>query len=79
MFLGEVLISWILLLFSLPLCAWVIWTIRETNYEIEATTHVEDISDGKIGNIAIPGDHHAAHDNPIKGQLALEQIANNVA
>ena len=55
------MISWLLLLISLPLCACVIWTIRETNYEIEVPTYVEDIPDEKIGGIAMPEGHHAGH------------------
>ncbi|KAK5181816.1 hypothetical protein LTR44_006016 [Exophiala sp. CCFEE 6388] len=46
-FLGEILISWLLLLISLPLCAWVLMTIRETNYEIEGITRVETVLDEK--------------------------------
>lgn len=44
-FLGELLISWLLLLVSLPFCAWVIHTIRETNYVVEGTVEVDTTSD----------------------------------
>ncbi|KAI1628089.1 major facilitator superfamily domain-containing protein [Exophiala viscosa] len=49
-FLGEILISWLMLLISLPLCAWVLMTIRETNYEVEGTARVETMLEEK--NIA---------------------------
>lgn len=65
-FLGEVLISWLLLLVSLPLCACVIWTIRETNYEIDGTTRVEDIPVEKtavVAVVAISEDRLSAHAN----------------
>ncbi|ROW04157.1 hypothetical protein VSDG_00928 [Cytospora chrysosperma] len=58
-YLGEHLVSWLLLLLSLPLCAWVLWGIRDSNYEVEKVTHVEDVSDGAIEGMALPPGHVA--------------------
>jgi hypothetical protein len=58
-FLTEHLVSWLMLLFSLPLCFYVLYKIRETNYDIEKPVHVEDINDVQIHNAALPKGHHA--------------------
>ncbi|KAH8900018.1 DUF895 domain protein [Thozetella sp. PMI_491] len=42
-FLGEHLISWLLLVVALPLCGWVLWYTRETNYDVENTLVVEEV------------------------------------
>ena len=62
-FLGEILISWLLLLVSLPLCAWVLWYTRETNYDIEAVVKVEDLADSKLEGMALPEGHHGHHES----------------
>ncbi|ORY59625.1 DUF895 domain protein [Pseudomassariella vexata] len=59
-FLGEILVSWLLLLVSLPLCAWVLWGIRDTNYDIEGVTHVGAVPENKLGGVALPPGSHAA-------------------
>jgi len=60
-FLGEILISWLMLLVSLPLTALVIWTVPETNYEIEGAVQVENLTEEMAGKIAMPEGHHAGH------------------
>jgi hypothetical protein len=50
-----------MLLISLPLCAWVLWTIRESNYEVEGTIPVEGVAEEKIEVIAMPKDHEAGY------------------
>ncbi|KAI5457561.1 DUF895 domain protein [Mariannaea sp. PMI_226] len=42
-FLGEILISSLLILVSLPLAALVLFRIRDTNYEIENTLYIGDV------------------------------------
>lgn len=58
-YLGEHLLSWILLLVSLPLCAWVLSTVRDTNYDVENPTHVEDVTEGTIIGMSLPAGHVA--------------------
>lgn len=53
----EILVSWIITLVSLPLCALVLYHVRETNYEVEAVTHVEDVDAKDVGGVAAPRDH----------------------
>ena len=57
-FLGEILVSWLLVLISLPLCALVLWHTRDTNYDIEKITRVEDVQDGVGAEVAMPEGHH---------------------
>ncbi|KAF3765382.1 MFS general substrate transporter [Cryphonectria parasitica EP155] len=56
-YLGEHLVSWLMLLVSLPLCFWVLWGVRDTNYDVEHITKVEDLSDGAIEGVALPPGH----------------------
>lgn len=68
-YLGEHLVSWLLLLVSLPLCIWVLWGVRDSNYEVEKVTRVEDVSDSAIEGMALPPGHVAgehAHDSGVK-------------
>ncbi|KAG5920543.1 hypothetical protein E4U53_003911 [Claviceps sorghi] len=44
-YLGEMLISWLLTLVALPLCALVLYHVRDTNYEVEAVAHTGDATD----------------------------------
>lgn len=44
---------------SLPLCAWVLWGVRDSNYDVEKVTHVEDVTDGAIEGMALPPGHVA--------------------
>lgn len=41
-YLAELLISWLLIMVSLPLCAWVLHSVRDTNYDVEEVVHVDD-------------------------------------
>lgn len=56
-----------MLLVSLPLCAWVLWGIRDTNYDVENVTHVEDVPEGAITGIALPPGHVAGEHLPGDG------------
>lgn len=53
--------SWLLLLVSLPLCFLVLYHIRDTNYDVERTTHVEEVDSDKVHGAALPKGHHT-HD-----------------
>lgn len=48
-----------MLLVSLPLCIWVLWGVRDTNYDVEHVTKVEDVPDGIITGVALPPGHVA--------------------
>ena len=47
-----------MLLVSLPLCTFVLYHTRETNYEVEGVIHVEDVAEGQIHGAAVPKGHH---------------------
>ena len=64
-FLAEHLISWIMLLFSLPLCALVLWKCRDTNYDVERVVHVEDLEKAALHGAALPKGHHTADVNAV--------------
>lgn len=44
---------------SLPLCFLVLYHIRDTNYDVERTTHVEEVDSDKVHGAAMPKGHHA--------------------
>ncbi|ORY34262.1 major facilitator superfamily domain-containing protein [Naematelia encephala] len=58
-YLTEHLVSWIMILVSLPLCAFVLYHVRETNYDVEKTIHVEEVAPEQVGGAAMPKGHHA--------------------
>jgi hypothetical protein len=47
-----------LLLVSIPLCTFVLYHIRDTNYDVEKVVHVEDVQDSQIEGAAVPKGHH---------------------
>lgn len=57
-YLTEHLVSWILLLISLPFIFFVMYKTPDTNYDTEKVYHVEDMSDAAIGGAAVPKGHH---------------------
>lgn len=59
-YLTEQLVSWLLMLCAMPLAFFVIRTIKDTNYEVEETLHVEDVPEDQI-HAALPAGHHAHH------------------
>lgn len=61
-YLTEVIVSFVIMLFSLPLCLIVILKIKETNNTEENTIHVENLTEGNLHHAALPKGHHAAHD-----------------
>lgn len=70
-YLGEHLASWLMLLVSLPLCIWVLWGVRDTNYDVEHVTKVEDIPDGVIPGVALPAGHVAGDHLDSKGDTKM--------
>lgn len=60
-YLTEHLVSWLLLLFSLPFMFYVLYMTPDTNYDTEAVYHVEDVSDEKMHGAAMPKGHHTDH------------------
>ena len=46
-----------MLLVSLPLCTFVLYHTRETNYEVEGVIHVEDVGEDQIHGAALPKGH----------------------
>lgn len=64
-----------MLLISLPLCIWVLWGVRDTNYDVEHVTKIEDVTDGVISGVALPPGHVAGenlHQGDIKTPSAPE-------
>ena len=57
-YLTEHLVSWLMLLLSLPLCFLVLWKCTDTNYDTEKPIHVEDLTAGQIEGVALPTGHH---------------------
>lgn len=73
-YLVEHLVSWLLLLVSLPLCAWVLWGIRDSNYDVENATHIEDVPEAAITGIALPPGHVAGEHLPDDGLKAPPEL-----
>ncbi|KAG5984644.1 hypothetical protein E4U55_003865 [Claviceps digitariae] len=44
-YLGEILVSGLLTLVALPLCALVLYHVRDTNYAVEEVVHIEEVPD----------------------------------
>jgi hypothetical protein len=74
-FLGEHLLSWMLLVISLPLCALVLWHTRDTNYDVEKVIRVEDLSDGAVDGVALPKGHEVGTHLPaaVAADIAVEE------
>lgn len=49
-YLTELLVSWILAFAALPLCAWVLWHVRETNYDLEDVKRIDTIGQDRTGD-----------------------------
>ena len=52
-YLTELLVSWVMVLVSLGLCAMVLYTTTDTNYDIEHTVKVHD-KDAPVTHVAEP-------------------------
>mgnify|MGYP006876476287 CR=1 FL=1 len=63
-----------MLLFSLPLCFWVLWYCKDTSYDTEETVRVEDLEADKIGGAAIPTGHHLhEHEHTTTPDIATDK------
>ena len=62
-YLTEHLVSWLMLVISLPLCGYVLWSVRDTNYDVEGVIHAEDVDKAQMHGAAVPTGHHL-HDDP---------------
>lgn len=60
-YLTEVIVSFVIMLFSMPLCLYILWGFKETNYDEEGVVHVEDLDEDQVHHAAIPSGHHV-HD-----------------
>jgi hypothetical protein len=48
-----------MLVISLPLCGYVLWSIRDTNYDVEGVIHAEEVDKAQMhGDVAMPSGHH---------------------
>lgn len=53
-----------MLVVSLPLCAYVLWGVRDTNYDVETVVHAEDVDKAQLhGEMALPSGHHLQDDS----------------
>lgn len=68
-FLTELIVSWAMLLVSIPLAALVLWHCRDTNYGVEKVVHVEDVMDSQMHGAAVPKGHHTE----VQPVIATEQ------
>lgn len=71
-FLTEHLVSWILLLISLPFMFLVLWKTPDTNYDHEKVYRVEDLSEDAVRGAAIPKGHHT-EDHPVTVVTSREE------
>jgi len=80
-YLTELIVSWALILFSLPFALIVILKIKESNYGEEDTHHVEDLKASELGGAALPEGHHELHydDTPKGAETAEIETASPVA
>ncbi|KGB79054.1 hypothetical protein I307_02859 [Cryptococcus deuterogattii 99/473] len=77
-FLTEHLVSWIMLLISLPLCGYVLWSTNETNYEIEGVIKVEDVDSSAVGGAALPKGHHMHEEEKVSVDEKVDGHVANV-
>lgn len=77
-FLTEHLVSWIMLLVSLPLCGYVLWSTNETNYEVEGVVKVEDVDSSAVGGAALPKGHHMHEEEKVSVDEKVDGHVANV-
>jgi len=65
-YLTELLVSWMLVVFSLPLAAFVIYKLQDSNYETEGVIKVDDLDEQAVHDVALPAGHHA-HSKFVEG------------
>ncbi|WVQ82739.1 hypothetical protein IAT38_004871 [Cryptococcus sp. DSM 104549] len=72
-FLTEHLVSWIMLLVSLPLCGYVLYKCNETNYGVEEVVRVEDVDASGIHGAALPKGHHLHEPELVDEKIGSEK------
>lgn len=77
-YLTEHLVSWLLLLTSLPFMLYVLYKTPDTNYDDEKVYHVEDMSKEKLHGAALPEGHHAEERDTVKDVRDADQAATKV-
>lgn len=71
----ELLVSWLMMVVSLPLALWVILKTPDTNMDTEQVVHVEDLNADQLHNAALPTGHHdkGVHDEEKAAEAHLEK------
>lgn len=67
-----------MLVVSLPLCGYVLWSVRDTNYDVENVIHAEDIDSSKMHGAAVPTGHHLHDSVPAVREQAEEKKEDDV-
>lgn len=74
-YLNEQLVSWLLTLVSLVLCAYVLYHTRDTNVDVEQTVFVEDLTPEKLEGIRVPEGHEAgAHTTTAEANVGISPV-----
>lgn len=73
-YLAELLVSWLLLLVSLPLCAYIFQHTRESNYEAEHAITVEEVGIDRIEGIALPSGHHVNEGKTLEALVVQQDM-----
>lgn len=61
-YMTEVIVSFVIMLVSMPLCFYILWGFKETNYDEEGVVHVEDLDEDQVHHAAVPDGHHVHQD-----------------
>jgi hypothetical protein len=59
-YLTELLVSWMLVVFALPLAAFVIYKCSDTNYDKEKVAMVDDLPPEQVPEVALPPGHNSS-------------------
>jgi hypothetical protein len=65
-YLTEVIVSFVIMLFSMPFCLYILWGFKESNYDAEGVVHVEELDEDQVHHAAVPAGHHT-HPHDIEG------------
>lgn len=73
-YMTEVIVSFVIMLASLPLALLVILKTPDTNVTAENTVKVEDLTEGDLHHVAIPKGHHTLDEHAVaeKGTFAKD-------
>jgi hypothetical protein len=62
-YMTEVVVSFVIMLVSLPLALVVILKLKDTNYTEDNTVHVENLPESELHHVALPKGHHTLDDH----------------